>query len=65
MLVPAYAVTYTYGGRRNDALVNGRAGWVKGRTPNDPLGCLISSVVLLGIVGGLVVLVILALRWLF
>jgi hypothetical protein len=65
VLVPVYAVTYTYGGQRYDAIVNGRAGWVKGRTPRDPLGCLISIVVLLGILGGLVVLVILAVRWLF
>ncbi|MFI5077951.1 MAG: hypothetical protein ACHQRO_11445 [Vicinamibacteria bacterium] len=65
VLVPVYAVTYTYGGQRYDALVNGRAGWVRGRTPSDPLGCLISIVVLLGILGGLVLLVILAVRWLF
>jgi DNA-directed RNA polymerase subunit RPC12/RpoP len=65
VLVPVYAVTYTYAGRQYDALVDGRAGRVRGRTPNDPLGCLISGVVLLGLLGGLILLVILAVRWLF
>ena len=39
--------------RQRYALVNGRAGWVRGRTPSDPLGCLILAA--LG-AGGLVLL---------
>ena len=62
VLVPVYRSDLHVRRPRSDALVDGRAAGSRGER-EQPLGPLISAVVLLAIHGGLDLLVILAVRW--
>jgi hypothetical protein len=65
VLVPVYAVEYTFAGERYLALVNGRSGTVAGRFAKDWIGIAIGVTVLLAVLAGIVLLAIQVLRWLF
>lgn len=64
VLVPVYAVDYTFGGKPYTTVVNGRTGRVHGRFPIDPIGIAVVLTVAAGLVAGLVWLLIAAVRWL-
>lgn len=68
VLVPVYAVDYTFAGEPFTALVNGRTGVIHGRVPKDPIGAVLALArfaALVAVIGGVIWLVIAALRWLF
>jgi hypothetical protein len=62
VLVPIYAIDYSWGDERFVALVNGRTGAAAGRSPTDALALLIGLVILVAGIGALVLLAFLAWR---
>jgi DNA-directed RNA polymerase subunit RPC12/RpoP len=65
VLVPVHAVRYAFRGKPYQAFVHGRSGAVAGRHPDDPVALLIGALILLGFAAAIVLLAILAVRWLF
>jgi hypothetical protein len=65
VLVPVYAVDYTFGGVTYTAIVNGHTGQVEGTHPPDRIAQVLAIAALLAILGGVVWLAVLAIRWLF